>query len=446
MDDHDEPFVTTPASATDAALEAATMRRVSRRLLPFLFLLYVVCYIDRTNVSFAALQMNRDLGFSAAAYGLGAGIFFLGYALFEVPSNLILMRVGARRWIGRIALTWGVLASAMMFIRTTESFYVMRFLVGVAEAGYFPGIIYYLSLWFPEQHRARAMARFAIGIPLASVLGGPISGALLGLDGRLGLAGWQWLFLLEGIPAVILGIIALRFLTDRPEEAHWLPATEREWLQRRLSAEASAHHGSSTLRAAFTNRTFWWLCLPYFVFGICSYALTLWLPLMVKDAVQVTNVGTGFVVSLVGLATAAGMLLNGAHSDKRSERVIHAAAPLVLAAAGFAAAALMREPKLAVVGLALAFVGVHSFMPAFWCLPSALLRGTAAAGGIALINALGNLGGFVGPNLVGVVKNLTGSFSESLLALTGVALLGAGLTLTLLRANTSRAATHRPNG
>lgn len=424
-------------SASDAAMEAATIRRVSRRLLPFLFLLYVVCYVDRTNVSFAALQMNRDLGFSAAAYGLGAGIFFLGYAIFEVPSNLILMRVGARRWIGRIAISWGVLASAMMLIRSSESFYLMRFLVGVAEAGYFPGIIYYLSLWFPEQHRARAMARFAIGIPLASVLGGPLSGALLGLDGRLGLAGWQWLFLLEGIPAVVLGVVALRYLTDRPEEAHWLPPAEREWLQRRLRTEASSHHGSATLRAAFTNPTFWWLCAPYFVFGICSYALTLWLPIMVKDAVKVSNVGTGLVVGLVGLATAAGMLINGALSDRHSERVVHAAVPLVLASAGFAAAAIVRQPALAVVGLALAFVGVHSFMPAFWCLPSALLRGTAAAGGIALINALGNLGGFFGPNLVGVVKDVTGSFEGSLLALTGVALLGAILTLTLRRANTS---------
>lgn len=424
----------THAAAAEAQLEALTMRRVGRRLLPFLFLLYVVCYIDRTNVSFAALQMNRDLGFSAAAYGLGAGIFFLGYALFEVPSNLILMRVGARRWIGRIAITWGILASAMMFIRNTETFYLMRFLVGVAEAGYFPGIIYYLSQWFPERHRARATARFAIGIPLASVLGGPLSGWLLGLDGRLGLAGWQWLFLLEGIPAVLLGVVAIRWLTDKTEDAQWLTAAERDWLSRRLSAEASAHRGGATLRQAFTSATFWWLCAPYFVFGICSYALTLWLPIMVKDAIPVSNLGAGLVVGLVGVATAIGMLVSGSLSDRRKERVRHAAAPLVLAAAGFAGAGVLEQPALAVGGLAVAFVGVHSFMPPFWCLPSALLRGTAAAGGIALINALGNLGGFVGPNLLGIVKSVTGSFSGGLLALTGVALLGSLLTLSLTRA------------
>lgn len=426
------------STATDMAMEAATMRRVTRRLLPFLFLLYVVCYVDRTNVSFAALQMNRDLGFSAAAYGLGASIFFLGYALFEVPSNLILVRVGARRWIGRIAISWGVLASAMMLVRNTESFYAMRFLVGVAEAGYFPGIIFYLSQWFPARYRAQAMAKFAIGIPLASVLGGPISGALLGLDGWLGLAGWQWLFLIEGIPAVLLGIIALRFLTDRPEHAAWLSANERAWLIERLKSEEGARSGHASLRDALSNPILWWLCVPYFVFGISSYALTLWLPLMVKDALAVSNQGAGVIVSLVGMATAAGMLINGAHSDRKGERVAHAAAPLVLGAVGFALAGVLRNPALAVVGLAVAFVGVHSFMPAFWCLPSLVLTGSAAAAGIALINALGNLGGFVGPNLVGVVKDLTGSFTGAMLVLSGVALSGALLTLTLRKARALR--------
>ena len=427
----------TLAASTDPQpeLETVTMRRVGRRLIPLLFCLYIVCFIDRTNVSVAALQMNRDLGFSAAVYGLGAGIFFLGYALFEVPSNLILARVGARRWIGRIAITWGVLAAAMMFVRSAESFYTMRFLLGVAEAGYFPGIVYYLSHWFPERRRARAISRFAIGVPLAGGVGGPLGAALLRLDGSQGLAGWQWLFLVEGIPAVILGLVAIRYLTDRPEEAKWLPAAERAWLVQRLETErqASAGLGHGSLRQALKSPNLWWLSAPYALFALSNLALILWLPLLLKAQLAVSDQQVGWILGLIGVAGAAAMLLIGVSSDRRGDRIGHAAGTLALAAIGCAAAALARQPAVAAAGLALAVIGTTAFLPVFWCIPSTVLRGTAAAGGIALINSMGNAAAFFGPNLLGQVKDATGSFSGGLLALAALTLAGAALTLRLPR-------------
>jgi ACS family tartrate transporter-like MFS transporter len=419
----------------ESSLEAATMSRVSRRLIPLLFCLYIVCFIDRTNVSVAALQMNRDLAFSAAVYGLGAGIFFLGYALFEVPSNLILARVGARRWIGRIAITWGLLAVGMMFVRTAGSFYTMRFLLGVAEAGYFPGIVYYLSHWYPERRRARAISRFAIGVPLAGGIGGPLGATLLGLDGSQGLAGWQWLFLIEGIPAVLLGLVALRYLTDQPDDARWLTDAERAWLAGRLAAEreASAALGHATFRQALQSPTLWWLTAPYVLFAVANLALILWLPLLLKAQLAITDREIGWILGLIGVAGAGAMLLIGASSDRRGDRIGHAAGALAVAAVGCVVAALAPQPLVAVAGIAVAVVSSTAFLPVFWCIPSTILRGTAAAGGIALVNAIGNAGGFLGPNLLGQVKDATGSFSSGFLVLAGLTLLGAALMLRLRR-------------
>jgi ACS family tartrate transporter-like MFS transporter len=419
----------------ESSLEAATMSRVSRRLIPLLFCLYIVCFIDRTNVSIAALQMNRDLAFSAAVYGLGAGIFFLGYALFEVPSNLILARVGARRWIGRIAITWGLLAVGMMFVRTAGSFYTMRFLLGVAEAGYFPGIVYYLSHWYPERRRARAISRFAIGVPLAGGIGGPLGATLLGLDGSQGLAGWQWLFLIEGIPAVLLGLVALRYLTDQPDDARWLTDAERAWLAGRLAAEreASAALGHATFRQALQSPTLWWLTAPYVLFAVANLALILWLPLLLKAQLAITDREIGWILSLIGVAGAGAMLLIGASSDRRGDRIGHAAGALAVAAVGCVVAALAPQPLVAAAGIAVAVVSSTAFLPVFWCIPSTILRGTAAAGGIALVNAIGNAGGFLGPNLLGQVKDATGSFSSGFLVLAGLTLLGAALMLRLRR-------------
>ena len=409
------------------------MARVARRLMPFLFLLYVVCFIDRTNVSFAALQMNRDVGLSDAVYGLGAGVFFLGYALFEVPSNLVLARVGARRWIGRIAMTWGVLAVGMLFVRNGTSFLIMRFLLGVAEAGYFPGIIYYLSQWFPERHLARATSRLMIGIPLASAIGGPVGGLLLGLDGKLGLAGWQWLFLVEGAPAVILGAIAFRYLTDQVHEAAWLPETGRAWLRTRLDEErvAASARAHTTLREVFKSGKVGLLILTYFLFCVILYGLTLWLPLMIRSQLKVGDVTVGLIIGALGLGGAAAMLLNSRHSDRTGERMLHTVIPAAVSAVMVGTAALLGTGAVPIVILILAIIALNAMAPTFWCMPRAVLQGTAAAGGIALINAVGNVGGFAGPNVLGVVKDATGSYSVALLILSAGGFIAAGLLLRL---------------
>ncbi|HEX2450570.1 MAG TPA: MFS transporter, partial [Gemmatimonadales bacterium] len=361
-------------------------------------------------------------------------IFFLGYALFEVPSNLILARVGARRWIGRIAISWGALAAAMMFVESAWSFYLMRFLLGVAEAGYFPGIIYYLSHWFPERRRARAISRFAIAVPLASAVGGPLGGGLLALDGRLGLAGWQWLFLIEGVPAVILGLVAIRYLTDRPEAARWLPAAQRDWLIDRLESERRMYaHQGHTFGQAIANPTLWWLSMPYVLFALSNIAVTLWLPLLVKEHLPISDQRIGWIVGAIGLAGAVSMLLIGLSSDRRGERIGHAAAGLGVAAVGFATAALAEAPVVAVIGISLAMIGTTSFLPIFWCLPTSSLRGTAAAGGIALINSIGNAAAFFGPNLLGQMKEASGTFTSGLLLLALLAAAGGALTLNLRR-------------
>ena len=415
-------------------LEGMTLRRVTGRLIPFLFLMYVVSIIDRTNVSFAALQMNRDLGFSAAMYGLGAGIFFLGYALFEVPSNLVLARVGARRWIARIAITWGLLASAMMLVRSAGSFYILRFLLGVAEAGFFPGIIYYLSHWFPERYRARAISRFMLGVPVAMVVSGPLSGAILALDGTLGVAGWQWLFLLEGVPAMILGAVALRYLTDRPDDARWLPPDEREWLRAQLEREQRGIAGvERRVARAMTAPALWCLAVPYIAVGTALYAAMFWAPTVVRESLGLEPMGVGLVIGAVGVVSAVAMVWLGASSDHRRERVGHASLAMVVSASGFTTAALRPEPVLAVVGLAAAIAGSCAFLPVFWCLPTRFLRGTAAAGGIGLLNAVGSLGGFVGPNILGFVKDATGSFSGGLAAISVMAFSGAVVMWMLRR-------------
>jgi MFS transporter, ACS family, tartrate transporter len=423
------------AMVTEAELARETMRKVSVRLIPFLFVLYIVSYLDRTNVGLAALQMNRDLGFSAAVYGFGAGIFFIGYAAFEVPSNLILARVGARRWIARIAVTWGALACAMLLVRGPRSFYGIRLLLGIAEAGYFPGIIYYLCQWFPERERGRAIARFMIAIPLSIVVGGPVGGMLLTLEGHLGLAGWQWLFLLEGVPAVILGIAALLFLTDRPADATWLSSAEREWLRSELAREQrdAAAQREPTIRKGLTNGPIWWLSLPYVIALLGWYALTLWGPLLLKDLLQVSDQRVGLTTGLIGAAGVIGMLLNGSHSDRTDERVMHSAIPLLVMAIGLALGAVLDLPAVAVTGFAVAAFGYNAFLPAFWCLPSAFVRGSAAAAAIALINSVGSLGGFIGPYALGAAKTATGSFSGGLVTLACLTALAAALIVPVRR-------------
>jgi ACS family tartrate transporter-like MFS transporter len=379
--------------------------------------------------------MKADLGFGDAVYGLGAGIFFLGYFVFEVPSNLILVRVGPRFWISRIMITWGLVSSAMMFVRDAPTFYALRFLLGVAEAGFFPGVILYLTHWFPAAQRARAVAQFMTATAMAGVIGGPVSGALLELDGLAGLRGWQWLFLVEGLPAVVLGGVVWWTLTDRPEQAVWLAPDQRAWLAARLAAERAAteeRHGASLWRALAHPRV-WSLGLLYFVLVLGIYGVSLWLPQMVAARVRAGELLIGILVAVPYAVAALAMVLVGGHSDRSAERRWHIAVPALLGAAGLAASAALEHPALALAGLCLAALGIWSALGPFWALPTAFLSGSAAAGGIALINSLGNLGGFVGPWVLGLLKEATGSFRAGLVFLAASLLVAALLALRVPR-------------
>jgi len=420
-----------PPERPPAETAVAALRR---RLIPFLFLLYVVAYLDRVNIGFAALDMNRDLGFSATVYGLGSGIFFVSYTLLEVPSNLVLARVGARAWIGRIMLTWGLVSIAMAFVRDATSFYVLRFLLGAAEAGFFPGIIYYLTQWFPARERAHAIALFMTGTAIAGVIGGPLSSGLLLLDGALGLRGWQWLFVVEGIPAVLLAPIVWRRLDTRPAEAQWLTPAERTWLVDTLAAEAreappGARHD---LAGAFRSGRLWRLALIYFCIVMAFYGVSFWLPQIVQALGAQASSTVALISSIPYVVAAIGMVFVGRHSDQSGERRWHVAGPALIGAAGFAlAATLPASVSWSLAALSLAAFGIWGALGPFWALPTVFLQGSAAAGGIALVNAVGNIGGFVGPTIVGYARDTTGSFGAGLWVLAGVLLAGAVVTLSL---------------
>jgi ACS family tartrate transporter-like MFS transporter len=417
------------------ALERAELRKVSRRLIPFLMLLYVVAWLDRVNVGFAALQMNEALGFSAAVYGFGAGVFFVGYALFEVPSNLALARFGARRWIARIMITWGVLSTAMMFVVDATSFYALRFLLGVAEAGFFPGIVYYLGLWYPRAERARAVSLFMTAIPLTVVIGGPIAGVLLRLDGVLGLGGWQWLFLLEGLPAVILGFVVLSYLEDGPHEAAWLTAEERESLVACMRAEheeTAQRHGFGVGRALL-HPLVWQFGLISFAFLATTNGLTFWLPQILQGLSGLSDTIVATISAIPYAAAAIAMVLIGWNSDRTGERFMHAALPLLVAALGFAASAYLTSPVPSLVALSVAAVGELGGRGPYWALPTRFLAGSAAAGGIALINTFGAVGGFVGPYFIGIVKDFTGGYAGGLQFLALLLLASAILILGFRR-------------
>jgi ACS family tartrate transporter-like MFS transporter len=406
------------------------MWKVSVRLIPFLFVLYVVNILDRGNVGFARRQMLPALGLGESVYGLAGGLFALGYFIFEVPSNLILKRTGARVWIGRIMITWGLISAAMMFIRGPWSFYLLRFLLGVAEAGFFPGIILYLSYWFPARERARAVSRFMTGSAVAGIVGSPLSGAILDyLDGVAGLAGWQWVFLVEGLPAVVLGVLALYYLTDRPAQAQWLAPAERAWLSERLSREErhrETRYGVKLLHAMASGRV-WLLCVVYFTVSMGAYGFGLYAPKIVGDHfTRASELQVGLLVALPSVAAIVGMVAVGALSDYSGERRWHVAVSALVAAAGWLMVAALDDPWLVLTGLALAHTGALSMLAPFWSLPTSFLSGAAAAGGIALINSVGNLGGFVAPAVIGQVKETTGSFTYAFLFL-AAALVGGGL-------------------
>jgi len=409
---------------------------VIRRLVPFIFLCYVVAYLDRVNIAFAATDMQRDLGIGDAAYGFGAGLFFLGYFLFEIPSNLVLERVGARLWMARIMIVWGVVSMSMAFVTGAVSFYVLRVLLGLAEAGFFPGMILYLTYWVPARERARVGALFMMAAPVAMMIGAPVSEALLKLDGGLGLRGWQWLFLVEGLPAVVLGLLALRWLTDRPEAAEWLGLDDREWLSREMARERAQRAGprpGSTLRSLLSGKVAL-LCGIYFANTLATYGLFLWLPKILKEASGFGGLQLSAISAIPFVFALAGMVLIGRHSDRQGERKWHVAGCALLAALGLVLAARFQTSvPLLVLSFTLSQVGQRSIQAVFWAIPPMFLGGTAAAAGIAMINAVGNLGGFVGPWVVGWLRSQGEGYTGGLLFLAGslvaVAVLVASLRL-----------------
>lgn len=409
----------------------SAIAKATRRLIPFLGLCYAVNFLDRVNVGFAALAMNQDLGFSPSIFGAGAGIFFVGYILCEIPSNLALQKFGARIWIARIMISWGIVATAMALVAGETSFYAMRFLLGVAEAGFFPGIILYLTYWFPARERARIVSLFMAAVPLATVVGGPVSGALLELHGLGGLKGWQWLFIVEGLPAIVLGVVALGFLDDRPETAGWLSVEERQALAATLDAEAKATRemGYHALGQALTRPRVLALGLLYFCLVVGLYGIGFWMPQVIQ-AFGLTPLRIGFLTAIPYLFAAIAMVLWGARSDRTGERIWHVALPLFLAAFAFAWSAFTGPLWLTMVALSLATIGIYGAIGTFWSLPTAILTGTGAAAGLALVNSMGNLGGLAGPSMVGVIREATGSFAAALLFLAGS--LGAGAVIALL--------------
>jgi ACS family tartrate transporter-like MFS transporter len=410
------------------------IRRVARRLLPILMICYFAAFLDRVNIGFAALTMNGDLGLSASAFGFGAGIFFLGYVLCELPSNLVLARVGARRWIARILVTWGLLSAATAFVWDGPSFYVVRVLLGAAEAGFFPGMIFYLALWFPREHRARMFGTFNIAVPLSSVIGAPISGLILEhLNGAAGLRGWQWMFIVEGLPALIMGFVVLFSLPNSPEDASFLSTDERRWLTARLARERTERESVErfTVGRALMDPRVLLMCLIAVGLVVGTTGIGIWMPQIIKTF-GLTTVQTGFVAAIPAAFMAAAMILVGRHADRTGERVWHAAGPFFVSAAGFVLAALASSPVLSLIGLIIGAAGIGGASPNIWIFPTALLTGSAAAAGIALINSVGSTGGFFGPSIIGWMRDATGGFSGALLflaaamAATAIALLVLG--------------------
>ena len=425
-------------------VERRTIRKISWRLLPLIVIIYFVAYIDRTNVSFAALTMNKDLGLSPYIFGWGAGIFFLGYFLFEVPSNVILEKVGARIWIARFMITWGLVSGAMVFASGPASFLTLRFLLGVAEAGFFPGVILYFTYWFPKSYRARVISMLFIAVPGSNAVAAIISGAVLEMDGLLGLTGWQWMFIVEAVPAVLLAFAVLVLLTDRPAVATWLEPAEREWLEsalrdERRQIERAGHLG---LFQALTDARVLLLSLIYLTIVTATYGITFFLPQIVKG-IGLSNVMTGLVTAIPYTIGTIGMLLWGASSDRRDERRWHFCVACLLAAVGLVGAGLFGSSFLALAFMSVATIGLYGSKPAFWPMPSTFLTGTAAAGGIALVNSIGNLGGYVGPFIVGWIKDSTGSFEAGLYFLAASALL-SGIIAYLAVQPTER--TSAPSG
>jgi ACS family tartrate transporter-like MFS transporter len=418
----------------DTELGRRTMSKVGMRLMPFMIAAFVINFLDRVNIGFAALDMTRDLGLSHQQFGLAAGIFFAGYALLEIPSNIGLQKFGARVWLARIMITWGVCAMANAFVVGPTSLYAMRSLLGLAEAGFYPGLMLYLIHWFPDEYRGTAVTVFMIGNPLAVVIGAPISTAILGFKGVLGLAGWQWLFVLEGVPAVLLGVVTYVWLTERPTEAKWLSSEERSWLVTRLAQEEARHDRPDLARMsdAFRTSGTWLLGLVKFSVLFGFFGLTLWLPQILEGMTHASTMEIGFLSAIPSVFATIGSIVIGRHSDRTGERRLHIVIPLVIGATAFCAAAAIRNPLLAIIAITIANTGLWVGNTVFWTLPASLLAGTqAAATGIALVNSIGNLGGFFGPYLTGWVRSISPGFAGAMLAYAAFLIVASVLVMLL---------------
>ncbi|ANM14789.1 MULTISPECIES: MFS transporter [unclassified Rhizobium] len=407
--------------------------KVFWRIVPFLMLCYVVAYLDRVNVGFAKLQMSSELGLSEAAYGIGAGIFFIGYFLFEVPSNVIMNKVGARMWIARIMVTWGIISAAFMFTSSETVFYLLRFLLGVAEAGFFPGIILYLTAWYPADRRARIITTFMSAIPISAIFGNPLSGLLMdSFHGTHGLSGWQWMFLIEAIPAILFGIATFFYLDDTIRDAKWLNDEEKRVLTANIEAENRVKTTSPhSIAATLTDRRVWLMCLIYFCFVLGQYGLNFWMPSIVKASGVSGNFNIGLISAIPYICTFVVMLALGRSADRLRERRWHLVIPAVIAAGGFVAATMATSTAVSIACLSLAAAGAISCAPLFWSLPTAFLAGTGAAAGIAWINSVGNLAGFLGPFLVGYLKDFTGTNSAGMYLLAAALIIGSLAVLTV---------------
>ncbi|CAG2156022.1 Putative metabolite transport protein NicT [Cupriavidus campinensis] len=428
-----------PASGrldADAVIEKRAYKKVFWRIMPFLMLCYVIAYLDRVNVGFAKLQMAQDLQFSETVFGLGAGLFFIGYFLFEVPSNLLMHRIGARIWIARIMITWGIISALFVFVKTPTTFYIMRFLLGLAEAGFYPGVILYLTYWFPADRRAKMIALFMSGIPVAGMFGNPLSGWIMdAFHDTHGWAGWQWMFFIEALPAFLIGIVTVFVLRDGIDKAPWLDADEKRVLKRNIeedernasaAATANGQRGVHSLGAVFSDRRVWWMCLIYFCFVTGQYALTFWMPTLVKASGVSGNLKIGLLSAIPFICAIVVMNILGHSADARRERRWHLIVPALMGAVGFAIAASFTDNTVvAIAALSLAAAGVLTCAPLFWSLPTAFLSGIAAASGIAVVNSVGNLAGFVSPYMVGTLKDLTHSTQLPMYVLSGILVVGA---------------------
>jgi MFS transporter, ACS family, tartrate transporter len=423
-------------SSIESNVEARVSRKLAWRIIPFVMLLYFVSFLDRVNVGFAAMTMNKAIGLSPTAFGLGGGLFFIGYFLFEVPSNLILHKVGARIWIARVMVTWGIVSVASAFVTGPTSFYVLRFLLGVAEAGFFPGVILYLSLWFPAKQRAVAAAWFMAAAPISTAIGSPLSGAIMQLPPMFGLADWQILYVIEALPAIVLGFVVLRFLTDTPSKAHWLAHDEREWLIAKLKAESDAKqaHAGHTAGAwnALRDPRVLALALIYFGTSAGLYTLGLWAPLIIRQF-GFSALETGLINGIPSVVAVVAMILWAKHSDRTQERKWHVVIPCALACVGFIFAGQASTALFVILALVVVNVGISAAKAPLWAMPSMFLSGAGAAAGIAMINSIGNLGGFVGPFAIGWLKNTTGSYAAGLYVVGATLAMSAVITLLLSR-------------